>query len=157
MFKVWFVLAAILTPTALSEAQSTRPFTAPTFYIAASVKYGIYPTTLDVKGASNLPPGSRLTVELADFVGENSSILSEDQTAVVNKDGFFAVTLKLLKGKHFKDNMVCHISFITNFPAQDPSVLRIVGKHGELLGIENNPQVQKNSGGYYLEEDVHIP
>ncbi len=44
-----------------------------------------------------------------------------------------------------------------NAVEQDPAVLKIVGKNGELLGIENNPQVGKNSGGYYLDALVNIP
>jgi len=96
-------------------------------------------------------------VTLSDFIGIKSSILSEDAVVVLNKDGFFAVTLKPLQGKQFKDNMVCDISLNPNAVRQDPDVLKIVGKKGELLGIENNPQVHKNSGGYYLQAIVHIP
>jgi hypothetical protein len=162
MFKVSFAVAAILTLAAVvySETPFTKTLTAPTFYIAASGEYNHFNhmgTTLDLKGVSNLPPGSRLFVELDDFVGYKSSILSEDRSVVVNKDGFFGVTLKPLPGKQFKDNMACSISFIPHDFPQDPSVLKVVGKNGESLGGENNPQVHKNSGGYYLQAIVHIP
>jgi hypothetical protein len=160
MLKKSLALFAILTVTAVvySEAQSTRLLTAPSFYIAASGEYNKYSTNLDVKGASNLPPGSRLSVTLSDFVGFASTILSEDTIAVLNKDGFFQVTLKPLHGKQFKRNMVCEISFDPNAVRQDASVLKITGTKGELLGIDNNPQIGKKSGeNYYLRAFVQIP
>ena len=159
MFRVSLATAAILTFAAVvySETPSTKTLSAPTFYIAASGEFNNFGTTLDLRGVSNLPPGSRLSVNLYDFVGYRSSALSQDAVVVLNKDGFFAVTLQPIQGKQFKDNMVCDISLNPNAVKQDPSVLKIVGKTGELLGIENNPQVHKNSGGYYLEALVHIP
>lgn len=160
MFKVPPALVAILMLTAVvySEAQSTKTLTAPTFYIAASGEYNKYSTTLDVKGTSNLPPGSRLTVTLSDFVGYRSNILSEDAVVVLNTSGFFEVTLKPRQGKQFKDNMVCDISLNPNAVRQDPSVLKIIGKKGELLGVDINPQIGKMSGeNYYLQALVHIP
>ena len=159
MFNISLAWVGLLAFTVVfhSEAQSIRP-TAPTFYISASGEYDRFSATLDVKGASNLPPGSRLSVALYDFVGYRSSILSEDATVVLNKDGFFKVTLKPRQGKQFQNNMVCDISLVPNVVRQDPSVLKIIGKKGELLGIENNPQVGKMSGeNYYLQALVHIP
>ena len=95
---------------------------------------------------------------LSDFVGYRSSILSEDAVVVLNQDGFFKVTLRPRQGTRFRPNMVCDISLNPNAVEQDPSVLKVVGKKGELLGIEKNPQVHKNSGdSYYLEVLIHIP
>jgi hypothetical protein len=150
---VTLTLAAVVC----TEAQPAKSLAAPTFYIAASAEYYNASTTLDVKGASNLPPGSRLRVSLYDFIGYKSSVLSEDEDVVLNKDGFFEVTLKPLQEKQFKDNMVCDILFSPIMIPQNPSVLAISGKKGELLGGEHNPQVHKNSGGYYLEAIVHVP
>ena len=147
----------MMMATAGGHSEFTRMLAAPTFYIAASGEYDNYSTTLDVKGASNLPPGSRLSVTLDDFIGFRSSTLSEDTVVTLNEGGFFEATLKPRLGKQFKDNMVCDVSFIPDPALQRPSVLKVVGKHGELLGIERNPQVGKNSGGYYLEALVHIP
>ncbi len=53
--------------------------------------------------------------------------------------------------------MVLVISFDPRSVSQDAAVLRITGRKGELLGIETNPQVGKNSGGYYLQAFVYIP
>lgn len=163
MLKHSFAFAAILTLTAVVylEAQSTKILTAPTFYIAASGEYSKFSTTVDVKGASNLPPGSRLSVRLHDFIGYMSTTLSEEGIVVLNKEGFFQVTLKPLPGKQLKENMVCEISFLPQerVPTrQDAAVLKVTGKKGELLGIDNNPQVGKMSGeNYYLQALVAIP
>ena len=112
--KIRFIVAAILTLTAYSEAQSTQILAAPTFYIAASGRYSQYSPTLVVKGASNLPPGSRLSVVLADYIGYKSSILSEEAIAILNRNGFFEAVLRPLSGKQFKEHMVCDISFNPN-------------------------------------------
>jgi hypothetical protein len=147
-----------LAVATLLQAQTPTNLSSPTFYIAASGEYNKFGTTLPVKGVSNLPAGSRLVVRLYDYVGYQSTVLSEDAQVVLDKGGFFEVTLKPREGKRFKDNMVCEILFSTNFIQQDAAVLKIVGKKGELLGIENNPQVKKQSGdNYYLEALVHIP
>jgi hypothetical protein len=53
--------------------------------------------------------------------------------------------------------MVCDVSFIPHGVPQETAVLKITGKNGELLGIGTNPQIGKNSGGYYLQALVHIP
>ena len=146
----------MITAIVHSDAESMR-LTAPTFYIAGSGEYSDDSTTLTVKGASNLPPGSRLSVTLYDFIGYRSSVLSEDASVVLKQDGFFEVTLKPRRGRKFGHNMVCAISFAPAEPPRDRSVLRVVGRRGELLGIENNPQAGKNSGGYYLQALIHIP
>jgi hypothetical protein len=76
----------------------------------------------------------------------------------LNRNGFFEATLKPLSGKQFKEHMVCHVSFNPKGVRQDESVLKIAGKKGERLGIENNPQVGKMSEeNYYLQLFVEIP
>ena len=94
---------------------------------------------------------------LYDFIGYKSSTLSEKAVVTLPESGLFEVTLKPQEGKRFKENMVCDISFIPHGVPQETAVLKITGKTGELLGIGANPQIGKNSGGYYLEALVHIP
>ncbi len=118
----------------------------------------MYSPTLTLKGASNLPPGSKLTVFLYDFIGYKSSTLSEEAIVALPESGLFEVTLKPREGKTLKQNMVCDISFIPHgVVPQETAVLKITGKNGESLGIGTNPQIGKNSGGYYLQAFVHIP
>ena len=98
---VWVrIAAAVLIAATLprSEAQSAKTMAAPTFYVAASGEYSKYSPTLTLKGASNLPPGSKLTVFLYDFVGYKSSTLSEDASVTLPESGLFEVTLKPGKG-----------------------------------------------------------
>lgn len=48
--------------------------------------------------------------------------------------------------------MVCDISLDPKAVTQNASVLKIIGKKCELLGVENNPQVGKMLGeNYYLQ------
>ncbi len=152
-------VAALLIVATLprSDAQPSNAMAAPGFYIAASGAYSRYSPALTLKGASNLPPGSKLTAFLYDFIGYKSSALSEQAIVVVPESGIFEVTLKPREGKAFKPNMVCDISFIPHSVPQDAAVLKITGKNGESLGISTNPQIGKNSGGYYLQALVHIP
>jgi hypothetical protein len=165
--RVFVMLAAVLVATTLprSEAQSAQPLAAPTFYIAASGEYSTYSPTVRVRGASNVPPGSKLTVSLYDFIGDKSSILSEEAVVTLSERGLFEVTLRPREGKTFKANMVCVILFDpqgavvreTTVLPQAPAVVKITGKNGESLGIGTNPQIGKNSAGYYLQALVQIP
>jgi hypothetical protein len=151
-------LAAVLLVVSTVVTLHAEPFgppPAPTFYIVARGECSKYSTSAKVKGASNLPVGSRISVSLSDFVGFQSSILNETAAVVVGNTGFFEVTLRPLKGKQFKDNMVCDLTFLPS--SQTVAVQKVVGTKGELLGIDSNPQVGKNSGEYYLDALVHIP
>lgn len=69
-------LAALMIAAALSRsgAQPAKNMAASTFYIAASGEYGKYSKTLTLKGASNLPPRSRLTVHVYDFIGYRAAL-----------------------------------------------------------------------------------
>jgi hypothetical protein len=132
---------------------------APTYYIAARVTYDGRPEQLYVVGASNLPFGARLDLQVYRHIGEGGDVISEDATAVVGKGGFFDATLHPLKGNRFEHNLVCQIVFATYaVPPQPPSVLRIVGSRGEHLGFPKNPQVEVVSGERFLLSDlVHVP
>src|SRR5579862_8062454 len=125
----FFILT--LTVVASSQAPSTRK--TPTFYIAASGEFSKFSTSVTIKGASNLPTGARLDLTMYDFIGYQSSILSEKLIVALTREGFFEATLKPLPGTHFRPNMVCDISFQPHGEPQEASVLKIVGRHGELL------------------------
>lgn len=131
--------------------------TAPTYYIAARVRYDGDPDELRIRGASNLPRGSRLTINILDFLGEGSTILGKNETTSVGKDGFFEVVIKPSKGFAFRPNIVCYIGFSPEYPAQPASVIQVVGKRGEHLGSPKNPQwgVQ-NDNHCSLHDVVHV-
>lgn len=141
-----------------ANGQTSSPrLTAPTFYIAASAEYGgsnwIY-----LRGASNLPSGAHLLINMSNYVGEGSSILSQDTRATVDRSGFFEATILPKAGAEFRHNLACQILFMPTFPDQERSVFRAVGKDGSKLWLfGRNPQAKVISGGYYLEELIHVP
>jgi len=153
-FSLLFFLAATVLP---SEPQTLSRLSAPTYYIAASAEYRA-PDEILVRGASNLPAGAILFANAYDFIGEGSKALSGESLPKVGKDGFFEVRLKPSPGSRFKHNLVCDIGFMTDFPSQDASVLKTVGKHGEQLGFPINPQARVGSSEHYsLEDTIHVP
>ncbi|HTA59039.1 MAG TPA: hypothetical protein VK805_12825 [Candidatus Baltobacteraceae bacterium] len=153
-----FFLLFLFTVTVFPpEPQTSSRLSAPTYYIAASAEYRA-PDEILVKGASNLPAGAMLFVNIYDFIGEGSKSLSADSFPKVGQDGFFEVRLKPNPGNRFKHNLVCDIGFMTDFPSQDAAVLKAVGKHGENLGFPINPQAQVGSGERYsLRNPMHVP
>jgi hypothetical protein len=75
-----------------SQTKSHRSLTAPTYYIAARAEYRDS-EQIWLRGASNLPAGAVLVVDVQNYVGEGSQILSVRALPRVGKDGFFEATL----------------------------------------------------------------
>src|SRR6266568_6029832 len=140
-------LVGVIVALGGTITRKTWKLTAPTYYIAARVRYDGDPDELRVQGASNLPTGSRLTINILDFLREGSTILGKNEITSVGEDGFFEVTVRPLKGLAFRPNIVCEIGFSPEYPAQPASVIQVVGKQGEHLGSPKNPQwgVQHNN------------
>jgi hypothetical protein len=136
----------------------TKQLAAPTYYIAARVRYDGDPNKLRVIGASNLPSGARLLVNVYRYIGEGGKPLSESAGAVLDSHGFFETSVHPTKGNKFEHNLACDVLFMPySNPPQPQSVLQIVGSHGEHLGFPKNPQVEVTSGNYNLDELVHVP
>ena len=145
-----------IAATLFSQTQSRERLSAPTYYIAANAEYRDS-ERIRLRGASNLPTGAELVVEVQNYVGEGSQILSVRALPRVGKDGFFEATLAPLPKLQFKHNIVCLVSFFPNDPGQDATVTRIVGKHGEKLGFPKNPQTNIVSGdNVYLSAAIHV-
>jgi|GEM_PF-1843600 len=139
-----------------SQTKSHRSLTAPTYYIAANAEYR-HAEQIWLRGASNLPAGAVLVVDVQDYVGEGSQILSVRALPKVRKDGFFEATLAPLPKMQFKHNIVCLVSFFPNSPDQDAVVTGTVGRHGEQLGFPKNPQTNVLSGeNVYLGTAMHV-
>jgi len=120
------------------------------FYIA--VGYARLQSSEDVYvfGATNLPEGSVLNVEVENYIGEGSTITSKGAVAKVGSDHLFRADLLPKKGAEFKNNMICNIIFA--YKPQDPVVQTVTGTHGERLGDPaRNSQVLTVSGGQILE------
>lgn len=159
--RVFFLISVCLLIGRVTRTVSApeRHLWAPTYYIAARVTYDGRPSELHMVGASNLPAGARLYVNVYRYIGEGGSAINERASAVVSESGFFEATLHPSKGNVFQHNLVCDILFATRTdPAQPSSVLRVVGNHGERLGFPKNPQVSAVSGeNFMLGELVHVP
>ena len=138
------------------QTKPRRSLTAPTYYLAANAEYR-HAEQIWLRGASNLPAGAVLVVDVQDYVGEGSQTLSVRALPKVGNDGFFEATLAPLPKMQFKHNIVCLVSFFPNFPDQDATVTGIVGKRGEQLGFPKNPQAYVHSGeNVYLRTAIHV-
>ena len=158
MFRIVLTFIAMLTIAAalFSQMQSRGRLSAPTYYIAANAEYR-HSESIWLRGASNLPAGAELVVDVQNYVGEGSQVLSVRALPRVGKDGFFEATLAPLPKMQFKHNIVCLVSFFPNDPGQDAGVTRIVGEHGEKLGFPKNPQTNiVSSDNVYLAAAIHV-
>jgi hypothetical protein len=150
-----FVLAITGTVWA-AEAQAPRKLSAPTLYIAARADFeGVKDISkeMKIKGASNLPEGSRIRIEVFDGL----AVLNTETFSNLGKDGFFEATLSPRPGRSFRHNVNCDVTFTPGDGKQDPSVLQIVGRDGSGLGFLKNPQTYIHSGQYYMQESIHTP
>ncbi len=153
------VVLILLTAATFGMTQSPQKLklSAPTYYIAADSDFKGLPSEMRIRGASNLPQGTRLGVDIYDYSGPRATRVNEDAVAVVGGDGFFEVILRPKQGIAFRHNLVCAILFMPAFPHQEPSVLEVLGKRGEHLGFPKNPQARVASGAYYLSEMIYVP
>ncbi len=153
---VGLITTLAIAAALFSQTKSNRSLTAPTYYIAANAEYR-HAEQIWLRGASNLPAGAVLVVDVQNYVGEGSQILSVRTLPKVGKDGFFEATLAPLPKMQFKHNLVCLVSFFPNFPDQDVTVTGTVGRHGEQLGFPKNPQAYVHSGeNVYLGAVIHV-
>jgi hypothetical protein len=144
-----FILSLVVTlaiaATLSSESHSRRNLGAPTYYIAANAEYRDS-HEIWLRGASNLPAGAVLVVDVQNYVGEGSQTLGVRAQPRVGKDGFFEATLTPEPKMEFKHNVVCLVSFSPYYPDQEAAVEAKVGTHGEQLGFPKNPQAIIGSG-----------
>lgn len=149
---VGLLSAAALLP----KAQSQVKLGAPTYFIAGRAEYRDS-GEIWLRGTSNLPPGSVLTVDVMNYVGENGEELGVRSLPEIKKDGSFQAAIVPLPHKVFKPNIVCMVSFSPNFPRQSRSVIDAVGQNGQRLDFPANPQAMIMSGNrVYLESDLHV-
>ena len=155
---VLFIILVTLGPCRGSSAQvRTSVAAAPTFYIGADAEFRSS-EEIYLRGATNLPSGAVLIVNIYDFAGTGSSVLNQDTRIAVAKNGFFEVAIRPKPGAKFRHNIVCDVVFTPSFPTQPSSVLQVTGKSGEKMALNGkNPQAHTVSGGYYLSTMLHVP
>jgi hypothetical protein len=153
---VSLVVTLAIAATLPSQNQSRWNLGAPTYYIAANAELR-HSHEIWLRGASNLPAGAVLVVDVQDYVGEGSQTLGVRALPRVGKDGFFEATLTPEPKMEFRHNIVCLASFIPDYLDQDAAVKAAVGKHGEQLGFPKNPQAYIGSGErVYLRAAIHV-
>ncbi len=98
---------------------------------------------IDLFGASNLPAGSILGVNISDFRGTGSKVFNDETTVAVGKNGLFRSATRPKRGDLFRRNMICDVMFCPTYSNQPASVIKVVGKAGERLGKwDANPQLE---------------
>lgn len=154
--RMWLLLLLGLFAIAVPEDGSAQEVSGrKAFYIASRAQV-IDPEEIFVRGVSNLPAKSVLSIRVYDFVGQGSDQKSVEVLATIPKSGFFEASIAAAPGKKFGPNMICDVAFHP-FMQKQGSVLAAVGRKGEKLGFPKDPQVDQYSGGYYLSELVHVP
>jgi hypothetical protein len=132
------------------HSSSGRKLSAPTYYLAVTVGGCDSPTGARVRGASNLPPGAIVTLQMVGFHDAGWNSYSDEVYVPVDHSGFFSATVYPKKGITFPLNAVLWASFLPFRPEQPTSVLNTVGNHGQKLGGFDNPQVEHVSGYWEL-------
>lgn len=146
----------LVPPGAASDKTANCGLGAAGYYLAVKARLQD-DDLIDVFGASNLPPGSIVTINIYDYIGEGSHILNEPSMIGIGDDGTFRAGVQSAKGKKFKANDVCDVVFSANYPKQPSSVLEVVGPSGRNLGKAGmNPQVQDNSRNKVLVSTVVV-
>jgi hypothetical protein len=116
---------------------------APGYYIAVDATRE-YEGVIRVRGASNLPAGAKIGLEVEELVQENGrKPLSTLTCTAVDQKGLFRDELQVTKDVYQKKGLIVDAIFLTNQCVQSPGVIRVVGHHGELLGNDGRPVTMK--------------
>jgi hypothetical protein len=159
------ILVCALSQTA--RAQDAQRLPAPTYYIAlyAQIDYG---DTIRVKGASNLPPGASVALDVVSTNDDGWTEYSKTVCVATSEEGLFNQEITISTGLPHRNNLFVRATFLTNsWCKQNAHVLQVVGNHGEFLGHDSyhvtmheaemgmspgmvkNPQLFQVSGWYF--------
>ncbi|MFL6300069.1 MAG: hypothetical protein ACJ71N_05635 [Terriglobales bacterium] len=138
------IIAAVLVMTSLVGVAGARTSSKQKrYYLSARCQEN--GGTVDAFIATNLPPGSRLVININDFLGTASHVLNNPTTAVVGADGTVRVEVTPKTGMEFKPNEPCGVVFSPTGMDQPSATLRQVGPTGERLGDPfKNPLIDGN-------------
>ncbi len=130
---------------------------APTYYIAARART-CAPDVINAFGVSNLPAGSLLSLEVSEFDDNAWREYSPTTHVALDREGYFAASIKPSGGKRFRQNLLLVVRFATYDPRQPSGVLNELGPRGEKLVATDNPQAEQVSGpNYVLETIARVP
>ncbi len=146
----------------LGVAAAQRNLPGPTYYIAINAQRSD-PHEIRFLGASNLPSGSEIAVQVSEFFQGGWEDYSDNMCVAVDEHGFFSGNIRPQTNMKFKNNLVLRADFGTRLCHQPDGTLRVLGKHGERLAnvdnpkipleqldsVSRNPQLFRWSGWYY--------
>jgi hypothetical protein len=158
---------ALASTFQIAQAPSPKPPRAPTYYPAVNVQ-SCAPESIHFRGASNLPGGAMIAMQVDDFNGDGWQMFSDWIYVPVGGDGFFRGEIQPSKLLRFQHNLTLIASFATNLHKQPSDVIRVVGEKGwllagvenpsqnftELSGLSQNPQLYQASGWYHGLETI---
>lgn len=144
---VLLISVLVVLPLVVFSQESSR---SPMYFLAAREEK-CSATTMEVRGATNLPKGAVVAVVASRMVQNGWSEATERFYATVDAKGLFSAQLRPKAGERFELNMFVQVFFGPVYHAQPQSVIDVVGKKGERLGNFDNPQFGQLSGeNYYL-------
>jgi hypothetical protein len=149
----------IAAVAANGQAPAKRP-PAPTFYLV--IKATCDPDSIRVSGASNLPAGALIRLQISDFDQDAWEDYSGPVYASLREGGLFQEVLHPKTGKKFRRNLLARADFspiyVPPHTTQPPGVLKVVGSKGQYLGGLENPQEGQVSGdNHYLSTIASVP
>jgi hypothetical protein len=165
------LLAVPIVGAGLGASLLSKAPPAPTYYITVQV-HECRSTSIEFRGATNLPPSAIIMATVNDFEGDGWKGYSDFVYVPVGQEGFFTGKIEPRKDIKFRHNLLLTVSFHPNVGKQPPNVLHMVGSHGEYLaGVENpssnltelsglshNPQLFQASGWHYgIETIARVP
>ncbi|HWG20708.1 MAG TPA: hypothetical protein VG225_09260 [Terracidiphilus sp.] len=158
--------ALVLCGFSSSSFGQPEPLSAPTYYISIRAQHE-YDQVIRVRGASNLPHGARVSLQVLAMNGDAWKTYSESKCVAINDKGLFDQEINLSVGDHYRSSLLVMATFLPNECTQNAHVLHMLGSHGEFLGhddhrvtmdeVENgetrgmaeNPQLFQVSGWYF--------
>lgn len=137
------LLAAIASTScffgsALLAQQPKQPLSAPGYYIAIMAQHS-YDTVIRVRGASNLPPGTKVLLQVVAMNDQAYKTYSQDICVAVDEKGLFEQEVGLSAGNLWRRDLLVNAIFLPNECKQNAHVLQILGSHGQYLGHDNRP------------------
>ena len=146
------VLSLVSFASAQPHRAGKQPGAAP-YYLVTKVT-ACDRVDVNVRGVTNLPPGSQIDM-VALSLGRDSKSNRAEQSdwvrAPVRSDGSFELVIKP-KTQRFSGYVIVNVVFDPR-ENQPASVLRVVGRRGHNLGDLDNPQLGIYSGKHaYLEQ-----
>jgi hypothetical protein len=130
------IMACVPSKTARTQGAQRLP--APSYYVSvfAQREYG---DTVRVKGASNLPPGAAVALEVIATNGDGWTEYSKAVCVATSKEGVFNQEMNISSELPHRTDLFVRATFLTNACKQSAHVLQVVGHHGELLGNDGRP------------------